>query len=128
MLITVLLPDESQLCVDEIKTEEEVMGFNHALVGGLLLKEWKLPMMLETSVSHHHTPTASQALLEHAVVHLSDIITNALGIGTSGEQFVPPLDTKAWKEIGLSRGILSTAISQAEPHIAEAIHIFFANE
>lgn len=110
------------------QTEKEVMGFNHAVIGGLLLKEWKLPMMLETSVTHHHTPTTSQARLEHAVVHLSDIITNALGIGTSGEQFVPPLDTKAWREIGLSTGILSTAINQAEPHIAETIHIFFPNE
>jgi hypothetical protein len=66
--------------------------------------------------------------LEHVVVHLSDIITNALAIGTSGEQFVPPLDTKAWEEIGLPAAILNSAISQAEPHIAETIHIFFPNE
>ena len=110
------------------KTEEEVMGFNHTLIGGLLLKEWNLPVVLETSVKHHHTPAASQIRLEHVVVHLSDIITNALAIGTSGEQFVPPLDTKAWEEIGLPAAILNSAISQAEPHIAETIHIFFPNE
>ncbi|TET81853.1 HDOD domain-containing protein, partial [candidate division TA06 bacterium] len=110
------------------ETEEEVMGFDHALIGGILLKQWKLPVVLETSVAHHHTPKASQPRLEHAVVHLSDIITNGLGIGTSGEQFVPPLDTRAWEEIGLPMGIVSATINQADAHIAATIHIFFPNE
>lgn len=110
------------------ETEEEVMGFDHALIGGILLKQWKLPVVLETSVAHHHTLKASQPRLEHAVVHLSDIITNGLGIGTTGEQFVPPLDTRAWEEIGLPVGIVSATINQADAHIAATIQIFFPNE
>ncbi len=115
---------QSLLC----KTEEEVMGFNHAGIGGMLLKEWKLPLVLETSVARHHTPTAPQSRLEHAVIHVSDIAANALGIGSSGERFVPPLNTMAWEETGLPTAILNTAINQAEPHIAETVHVFFPNE
>jgi HD-like signal output (HDOD) protein len=112
-------------------TEEEVMGFDHALIGGMLLKHWNLPVVLETSVAHHHTwntRTGSQPRLERAVAHLSDIITNGLGIGTSGEQFVPPLDQRAWEEIGLPVGVLSATINQADSHIADTIHICFPNE
>ncbi len=110
------------------KTEEEIIGFNHALMGGMLLKEWKLPVILENTIRQHHAPKACQTSLEPAIIHLADIITNALGRGTSGERFVPPLDVKAWEDIGLSTGILSATIKQADRHIAETVHIFFPDE
>jgi len=110
------------------KTEEEVMGFDHSLIGGMLLKKWKLPVMLENSIRCHHAFTERHITLESAVLHLSDIITNALGIGTSGEQFVPSLDTKAWEEIGLSTGILNATIKQVDRQIAETVHTFYPNE
>ncbi len=110
------------------EVEEQAMGFSHALMGGMLMKEWKLPVTLEDSARHHHAIEESQTPLEPAVVHLSDIITNALEIGTSGEQFVPPLDTKAWEEIGLSTAVLSATVKQADRHIMETVHIFFPNE
>ncbi|MFH1673170.1 MAG: HDOD domain-containing protein [Pseudomonadota bacterium] len=110
------------------KTEKEIMGFNHTVMGSILLKEWKLPVILENTIRHHHSPEASQMSLETSIIHLSDIVTNALGIGTSGEQLVPPLDVTAWEDIGLPAGILATTIKQANRHIAETVHIFFPDE
>ena len=110
------------------KTEEDVTGFSHALIGSMLVKEWKLPAILENAVRYHHACSECQSPLEPAVVHLSDIITNALGIGTSGEQFVPPLNTKAWEEIDVSTGILTATVRQADAHIAQTVHLFFPDE
>ena len=115
---------DSPLC----KTEEEVTGFNHAVMGSILVKEWKLPATLENAIKYHHRGSECKISLESAVVHLSDIITNALGIGASGEQFVPPLNTKAWEEIGMSTGVLAATVREAEPHIAQTVHIFFPDE
>ena len=110
------------------KTEEEVTGFNHTVIGSILVKEWKLPGTLESAIRYHHSCPESKISLESAMVHLSDIITNALEIGTSGEQFVPPLNMKAWDEIGLSTGVLAAAVREAEAHIAQTVHIFFPDE
>lgn len=110
------------------KTEEEVMGTDHTLIGSILLKEWKLPVTLENSVRRHHAFTKRQIPLEPAVVHLSDLIANALELGTSGERFVPPLDAKAWEEIGLSPGILNATVTQVDSRVAETVHIFFPDE
>jgi HD-like signal output (HDOD) protein len=110
------------------KTEEEVTGFNHTVIGSILVKEWKLPATLENAIRCHHSCSECKISLESAMVHLSDIITNALGIGTSGEQFVPPLNRKAWEEIGMSTGVLAAAVREAEPHIAQTVHIFFPDE
>jgi hypothetical protein len=46
-------------------------------------------------------------------VHLADIIVNAFGIGSSGEQFVPPLDYEAWDDLGLAISVFEVAAKQA---------------
>ena len=36
----------------------------------------------------------AQQPIPATIVHLADIIVNSLGIGSSGEKFVPPLDLR----------------------------------
>ncbi|MBW2340904.1 MAG: HDOD domain-containing protein [Deltaproteobacteria bacterium] len=107
------------------KAEYEIMGFDHSKIGGLLLKKWKLPISLENSVRHHHSPHRSKDPLEPAIVHLADIMTNALARGSSGERFVPPLSPDAWECIGLSSNILSSTIRQTDRQIEEIIQLLF---
>ncbi len=107
--------------------EQEVFGFDHAMVGGMLVKKWKFPLIFERSVSAHHTCTTGNMAWETALVHVSDVVANALAVGSSGEQFVPPLAIKAWHTAGLSVGILKAAIRQAQPYIEETIQVFFPN-
>ena len=106
------------------KVEHETIGFDHAEIGALLLKKWKLPVSLETIVKYHHNPKKARNPLETAVVHLADIMTNALGMGSSGERFVPPLDPDAWETIGLSVNILGLTIDQMDPQVEESFRIF----
>ena len=35
------------------------------------------------------------------------------GIGSSGERFVPPLDYKAWEDLGLAINVFEVAVKQA---------------
>jgi len=110
------------------KSEYEIMGFDHTIIGGLLLKKWNLPITLENIVKYHHAPQKYKDPLEPAIVHLADIITNALGMGSSGERFVPPLDTDAWQCIGLSENILALTITQMDRQIQEAVQFLFSDE
>jgi putative nucleotidyltransferase with HDIG domain len=107
------------------KTEQETLGFDHTQIGGLLLKKWKLPISLENIVKYHHTPQKSQNPLEPAIVHLADIMTNALGMGSSGERLVPPLDPDAWELIDLSTNILALIINQMDRQVEETFQLLF---
>jgi len=109
------------------QAENDLIGFDHSKLGGILLKEWKLPMSLENIVRFHHMKTESQIQLDTAVVHIADVITNALEIGNSGELNVPPLVPKAWAELGLSTGIITATVDQAKHHIDETVQILFRN-
>jgi len=109
-------------------TEIERLGFDHAKIGGMMLKKWKFPAILEKAVRYHHNHKDPHIQLDTSVVNLADIIANALKIGSSGERFVPTLNPDAWNEIGISTSILSAVIQQAEHHIEETVQIFFHYE
>jgi HD-like signal output (HDOD) protein len=93
--------------------ENAYLGCNHAQVGSRLMKQWKLPLILENNVAYHHRPSEAQLTVPATLVHLADIIVNGLGIGTSGEKYVPPLDYEAWENLQLSPSIFETIIGQA---------------
>ncbi len=99
--------------------EEEVIGFSHAALGGNLLKMWKLPVSLENIVRFHHVPNNSNDPLYPAIIHLADVLINALEMGSSGERFVPPLDMNAWECIDITTNILNFTISQMDRQIED---------
>jgi len=104
-------------------TEQEVMGFDHASLGRRLLEVWNLPLSLGEAVAFHHKPhQATRYPIEAAIVHVADIIVNALQWGSSGEYYVPPLNEKAWERIGLSTSILSTALDSMNQQMDEITH------
>jgi hypothetical protein len=77
------------------------------------MQRWKLPLILENNVFYHHNPSAAQYPIPATIVHLADIIANGLGMGSSGERFVPPLDYKAWEDLGLAINVLEATVKQS---------------
>jgi hypothetical protein len=77
------------------------------------MEQWKLPLILENNVLYHHKPSEAQQPIPATIVHLADIIVNSLGIGSSGEKFVPPLDYEAWENFKLPPSSFDIAIGQA---------------
>ena len=95
------------------KEEKDYLGCNHAQLGKHLMKQWKLPAMLENSVLYHHKPSGAQQPVPATIVHLADVIANSLGIGSSGERFVPSLDYAALENLELSPSSFEKLIGQA---------------
>lgn len=106
------------------KAEQEIIGFDHAAVGAALLKSWKLPVNTVNAVKYHHRPAiAGGPQADAAIVHMADIIANTLQLGTSGEQFVPALDTVAWEQLGLPTSILSPTLEQTTHQFQDVVKV-----
>ncbi|MBN4079582.1 HDOD domain-containing protein [Beggiatoa alba] len=103
------------------KVEREIIGFDHAAVGYALLQQWKLPAPIVNAVRYHHRPSMNNLNSDAAIVHLADIITNALQLGSSGEKQVPALDNKAWEQLDLSPSILAPTIKQLTQQCDETV-------
>jgi len=72
------------------ETERELLGFDHAQVGAMLVNKWKLSPLLEDVIGLHHDPaalTAERPLLLH--LDLANRLCQKLGIGF---QETPDLD------------------------------------
>ena len=110
------------------KLEFEALNMDHTAMGARLVKKWKLPALLEDIVDCHHTPQKSCNGIETAIVHIADIMTNAIGIGSSGESLVPPLDLQTWDKLGLSEHTLSSTIQQMDEQMKDVFNIFFPDE
>lgn len=126
------IPELAMQAMDEAKrrqdllyrAERNLLGFDHADVGGALLGQWKLPTHTVNAVACHHNPATDRGLhTDTAIVHIADLITNAMQIGSSGERYVPALDNDAWKRLGLSENILSVTLSELERQYQNAVTI-----
>ncbi|MDD5286644.1 MAG: HDOD domain-containing protein [Desulfuromonadaceae bacterium] len=104
--------------------ERERLGFDHAGLGGGLLKKWKIPASIGEPVACHHYPgSAEQFRIETALIHLADIICQTMEFGQGAEWGVPPLDESAWERLGLSPHMLGTVLKQSESQISETFAI-----
>lgn len=105
------------------RIEQERLGFDHAVLGSRLLQLWNLPVSLVEAVAFHHTPQKALPYpIEATLVHLADILVNALKWGSSGESYVPPIDEKAWERAGLSISILSSLIDSMDQQMDEIVY------
>ncbi len=94
------------------RVEKKRLGCHHAQIGKYLLNRWRLPLVIENTVSFHHEPGDAPDPVPAAIVHVADLLVNALGIGTSGERLVPPLAARAWQALDLSPSCFEVVIHQ----------------
>jgi putative nucleotidyltransferase with HDIG domain len=92
-----------------MEAENRTFGFNHAGVGALVLKKWRLPISLVKAVERHHMPDDTQeGFRVAAIVHVADYLCRRIGIGSGGDTVLPELNKKAYKLVDLT----STQIKQ----------------
>ncbi|MBP7460335.1 MAG: HDOD domain-containing protein [Candidatus Delongbacteria bacterium] len=104
--------------------EREIMGFDHAELSSRILQKWRFPFALENMVEYHHAPSLAKYGLEASIIHMADIVTIAMGMGVSGELYIPPIEKEAWIILGLSEGTLDPLIRQIDRQVSEIILTF----
>ncbi len=102
------------------EAELEFLGVGHAEIGGMLVKQWLLPERLIQSVSFHHAPEYSPDCPElAAIIHFSDILIRAVGFGSGGDPWVPPLDHGAWERVKMGRRELREVLAELDDLLVE---------
>lgn len=94
VILAVYLPEEYSAVIEDAKKthvalhrkEQEKLGLNHAMVGGLLMERWNLPDNLRLPCSFHHNSAACPLAYRHhaMVVELANLLCQKTGIGYSG--------------------------------------------
>ena len=108
------------------KVEKEVLGYDHAEVGGLLLTEWRLPQRLVEVVKYHHAPNNANDYLEEAcIVARADALVYEMEIGNSGEPGVPVLDPRVSEVVPVSDEEFDGLKEEIADQIDGTVRMFF---
>lgn len=82
-LLLIARGDEELYCAVEM----DELGFSHADLGALLLRNWNLPeTLIETVALHHRPAVAVSAKVDTAIVHIANVLANRSGIGAYCEE------------------------------------------
>lgn len=84
------------------KAEHELLGFNHADLGGFILNRWKFPRQLVAAAWGHHNPRKVKTDPDAMVIHVADFIAQALGYGLGISPVIGSIDRTAWEKIGIT--------------------------
>lgn len=103
--------------------EKKLLGFDHATLGGMLLRKWNFPFVLVAAVLEHHQPKANQKEAEPGLVHCAETIATGLGIGSSGEFFVQPPNMDVWSAMGLDPDRIDEKIEDLDEELEEAFAV-----
>jgi len=126
------LPDLSrkvlEACVDgpgELETqyaEKEIIGFDHADVGGELAHRWALPASIREGIAYHHHPQeAKQCPVETAIIHIANSLATLAEVDSVNLDQAPQINPLAWKVTGLEpEEVIEPIISGAKAQFAGA--------
>jgi putative nucleotidyltransferase with HDIG domain len=105
--------------------EREVMGVDHAEVGGELARHWNLPSLLQECIAFHHDVAgAKQHPREVALVHLANVFALMAELDTLDPGDVSPIDPLAWELTGLTEDCTEAVVREAQAEIQEAEQLF----
>ena len=111
-------PDHTQVLV---KTEREIFGFDHMLVGERLLQKWELPEELIAAVASHHTYLPLSPTLNHLLL-TANLMTEVLWNPASA--YMQPLQQVLRRRLGIEVDELITLALATEAAMNESLEIF----
>ncbi len=107
-----------------VEAEQEVLGFNHAMAGGLIAEKWNLPPALVSVIKYHHRPSsAPDKDLMISVVHLADILSITMGIGIGGDGLYYVLEEDTLAMLGMEQADIDELCEQVVDQMAQAANL-----
>lgn len=90
--------------------ERQVLGFDHAQVGGLVMEQWNLPEAYSYIASYHHSPwdlPAEMSVLQPVldVVHVSNVMCLMLGVGIGADGIQYQVSPESLERLGISEDV-----------------------
>lgn len=84
--------------------ERSLLGVDHGAIGGWLAQSWGLPANIRQAIVHHHAPDAASEEPLVALVHIANVLSNALDLAHDPDSRVPWMSRDSCAALGLTWG------------------------
>jgi len=107
------------------EAEKEVLGVDHAELGGMIAEEWNFSHRMVKIIRHHHLhDMTNKKDPEIAVVYLADCMCTMMGFAAGADGLVYRFYQEASQELGLTDETLSKIISDFTADLEEIEKLF----
>ncbi len=106
--------------------EKEVLGLNHADIGGQVMNNWKIPVPMVVAVKYHHTLLEEREETEIGrdlivdIVRLSDVICKRERIGFTGDTIIPEITEDYYIRFNINKQLIDEVIESCGEEIEKA--------
>jgi putative nucleotidyltransferase with HDIG domain len=107
-----------------VVAERDILGLDHAEVGGLLADAWRFPPSLRLAAAEHHSPAAATADSLADLVHIADAIAHGLGLEERPGEMVMAVDQTAWQRLGIDGEKIAGVLPQIIDGMDEVYAVF----
>lgn len=106
-----------------LEAEREVLGTDHAAVGGAVARHWRFPEPLVLAIENHHSPDTSPDPVLDAV-HLANAVAKLVGVGLGREAMNVHVSVEAAGRLGLTSAGLETLCAAVQDDLARTEEIW----
>ncbi len=107
------------------ETEQELLGFDHARVGALLVNKWKLSPLLEDVIGHHHRAeslTTERPLLLY--LDLANHLCHKLGIGFQESSDLDIMNVRSNQLLGFTESDVTDVAQKLQQTLEVEMEVF----
>ena len=94
-----------------VEAEQEILGINHAELGGMILEKWGFDQSLIDAVREHHNAAALERAKLTALVALSNSLVISIGIGVGDDGLASELRGDGLKQFGITMDMLQICMA-----------------
>jgi HD-like signal output (HDOD) protein len=103
---------------------ELFFGFDYAEVGGLLLRKWRIPSMLQECVAHQNEPQKAERFsFEAAIVHCATVVSAAFGSGEKPAEALERMTPFAIRQTGINEAKIELIEARIMEHLADTLAV-----
>jgi len=110
--------------VPVVEAERVTFGYCHTDVSKPLLAHWRFPSGISDGINHHHDPDEAKTPRQAAIIHVADLMANAMEIAIGNLYVLPPFEASAWEMLGIGLERLPEIIAEFEQQAAKTISAF----
>ncbi|NDV22090.1 HDOD domain-containing protein [Desulfovibrio sp. JC022] len=103
--------------------EMELLGFDHAALGGVIIRDWNFPKSLVVAAAAHHNPNKAKKDPDAGIIHVADFISRALGYHLGLSTVLGVLDQEIYESFGLSGDMFVDMVPEVQKMIEEIFEI-----
>ncbi len=108
-----------------VSAEQEILGFDHQMVGIELGRYWRLPESITTVIGfHHRLHQCEEYQLETALIQLGNNLSYALVWAEDIDQVLTSIEPVTWEITGLEAEVCHHALDDVTEQITALYNIF----